>query len=68
MNRAVKTHRRVDLTNLMEAMNDILVSRGILADDNYHIIAGHDGSRVKYDKNEPRVEIVIAEMEKEETT
>lgn len=61
----MKTHRRVDLTNLMEAMDDILVSRGILADDNYHIIAGHDGSRVKCDKNNPRVEIVIAEMAKE---
>lgn len=59
----MKTKRRVDLTNLMEAMDDILVARGILADDNATIIAAHDGSRVLYDKALPRVEITITEME-----
>lgn len=59
----MKTRRRVDLVNLIEAMNDILVARGILADDNAGIIVSHDGSRVLYDKNNPRVEIEITEME-----
>lgn len=61
----MKTRRRVDLTNLMEAMDDILVARGILADDNSNIIAAHDGSRVLYDKALPRVEIEITDFEEE---
>ena len=58
----MKTHRRVDLVNLMEAMDDILVGKGILKDDNASVIAGHDGSRVLYDKENPRVEIEITEF------
>ena len=58
----MQTRRRVDLTNLMEAMDDILVARGILADDNSNVIAAHDGSRVLYDKALPRVEITITEI------
>ena len=57
------THRRVDLTNLLEALDDILVRAGVLADDHAGIIAGHDGSRVLYDKAAPRVEIFISEMD-----
>ena len=53
------TRRRVDLTNLLEAIDDIMVKSGILADDNYNIIASHDGSRVEYDKDNPRTEIEI---------
>lgn len=55
------THRRVDLTNLMEATHDILTdaSVGILKDDNCNIIKSVDGSRVEYDKENPRVEIEI---------
>ena len=58
----MKTRRKVDLTNLMEAMDDILVGRGILADDHAGIVAGHDGSRVLYDRDRPRVEITIETM------
>jgi hypothetical protein len=36
---------------------------GIIEDDNSQIVAGHDGSRVRYDKNNPRTEIEITEME-----
>lgn len=57
------THRRVDLVNLIEATCDILVAGGILPDDNSGIIAGHDGSRVAWDKGNPRVEIEISGME-----
>lgn len=61
----MQTRRKVDLVNLEEAMDDILVARGILADDNARIIAAHDGSRVLYDKAMPRVEITITEMEED---
>ena len=56
------THRKVDLTNLLEAIDDILVHYGILIDDNSNIIVGHDGSRVLYDKDNPRTEITITRM------
>lgn len=54
------TRRRVDLVNLLEATDDILVNAGVLADDNCKIVAAHDGSRVDYDKHNPRVEITIS--------
>ena len=53
------TRRRVDLVNLLEASDDVLVACGVLADDHSGIVAGHDGSRVRYDKRNPRVEITI---------
>ena len=53
------TRRKVDLTNLLEATDDILVKGGVLHDDNSGIIASHDGSRVYYDKQHPRTEIMI---------
>lgn len=55
------TRRKCDLTNLLEAVDDILVKTGLLADDNFTIIESHDGSRVFYDKNNPRTEIVITD-------
>ena len=57
------TKRRTDLTNLLEAVDDLLVSAGILADDHYGIVAGHDGSRCYVDRKLPRTEIVITKME-----
>ena len=54
-----QTARRVDLTNLLEAIDDILVKYGVLKDDNFQIIAGHDGSRVYIDREKPRTEIYI---------
>ena len=59
------TRRRVDLTNLMEATHDILVNCGVLADDNSKVIVSVDGSRVDYDKENPRTEIEITEVENE---
>lgn len=58
----MKTKRKVDLTNLLEAVDDILVKGGIVEDDNRDIIAMHDGSIVLYDKEKPRVEITIEEL------
>ena len=53
------TRRRVDLTNLLEATDDMLVKYEVLADDNRNIVATHDGSMVLYDKEHPRTEILI---------
>lgn len=53
------TKRRVDLSNLIEAVDDILVKAGVLEDDNYKIVQSHDGSRVLHDKENPRTEITI---------
>lgn len=57
------TRRVVDLTNLLEAADDVLVFAGVLADDNCRIVVAHDGSRVLYDKERPRTEITITAME-----
>lgn len=55
----MQTKRKVDLVNLIEGTLDILVDAKVLKDDNSKIAASHDGSRVDYDKENPRVEIEI---------
>ncbi len=55
----MKTKRRIDLNNLLEATTDVLVKYKILEDDNSNIVVSHDGSRVLYDKDNPRTEIII---------
>ena len=60
------TRRRVDLVNLLEATQDILVKGKVITDDNSQIIVSVDGSRVDYDKQNPRVEIYIEPLEIEE--
>lgn len=57
-----KTKHRVDLTNLLAATCDILKDCGVIADDNYKIVVSHDGSRVDFDKENPRVEIDIEKI------
>ena len=56
------TRRKVDLTNLLEATDDMLVHYKVIEDDNYNVIVSHDGSRVFYDKDNPRTEITIKKM------
>lgn len=53
------TKRKCDLTNLLEAVDDVMVKAGLLSDDNYTIIQSHDGSRVFVDKENPRTEVYI---------
>lgn len=53
------TRRKVDLTNLLSATMDCMVASKIIADDNCKIAASNDGSRVKHDKENPRVEVEI---------
>ena len=59
----MKTKRRVDGLNLLAAIDDILVKHGIINDDNRDTVCSHDGSRVLYDKNAPRTEIVITTVD-----
>lgn len=61
------THRRVDKTNLESALCDVLVKHGVIEDDNCRIVVSTDGSRVLYDKERPRTEIYITEMEERGT-
>lgn len=56
------TRRRCDLTNLLEAIDDVMVKGGVLSDDNYTVIASHDGCRVFVDKEKPRTEIIITKI------
>ena len=63
------TRRRVDLVNLEEALLDVLVRYCVIDDDNAEIVAAMDGSRVLYDKANPRTEVIIeylAEGEEDE--
>lgn len=56
------TRRKVDKTNLESAIMDVLVDAKILADDNRNIVAATDGTRVYYDKENPRTEIYIEDF------
>lgn len=57
------SRRRVDLSNLLEGIHDVLVKYDCLEDDNCNIIYSIDGSCVKYDKNYPRTEIEITKLD-----
>jgi Holliday junction resolvase RusA-like endonuclease len=59
----VPTFKDCDLPNLLNSIDDILVKAGVLADDSYKFINNHDGSRVLYDKQNPRTEIYIEVVE-----
>ena len=59
------TKRRVDLVNLEQALLDVLVKYGVLADDNSQIVVSMDGSYVDYDKEKSRTEVYIYEKEDE---
>lgn len=58
--------RRVDITNLHSALHDVLVASGVLKDDSSlspRIVVGTDGSRVLVDRENPRTEVEITEVE-----
>lgn len=57
-----KTRHKVDKTNLESALMDTLVTAGVLKDDsalNPEIVVTTDGSKVFYDKENPRTEVII---------
>ena len=57
-----ETKKKIDLPNLLNAIDDAMVKSGLIIDDNRDIIAAHDGSRVFHDKFNPRIEIKITEI------
>ena len=58
-----KSSRRLcDGLNLSAAMDDILTQARVIDDDHRDIVAGHDGTRVYYDKENPRVEVTISPL------
>lgn len=59
----MQSRRRVDLTNLLEALDDMLVKAEVIIDDNRDIIASHNDCLVLYDKDKPRIEIEIERKE-----
>lgn len=54
---------RVDLSALYEGIQDVLVELNVITDDNYTIVASHDGSGVFIDRENPRMEIEITAKE-----
>ncbi len=58
-----ESRRRIDLTNLLEALDDMLVKAEVIEDDCRDIVASHDGSRVYWDKENPRIEVEITKVE-----
>lgn len=57
------TRRKCDITNLLQATCDILVKYKVIEDDNYTIVQSTDGTRVYYDKENPRCEIKIEKLD-----
>lgn len=55
----MKTKGLVDLTNLNESLHDIMQEYNCIVDDDCKIIVSTDGSRVMYDKDNPRTEVTI---------
>lgn len=55
----MSTKRRVDITNLLSALDDMIVKAGVIKYDNRNIVASHYGSLVLYDKVRARIAIEI---------
>ena len=58
----VPNKRKRDLTNLENAIADILVKYKVLEDDNYNIIQSWDGSRIIYEKGREETIIEITKV------
>lgn len=59
----MKTKGLVDLTNLNESLHDIMQEYNCIVDDDCKIIVSTDGSRVMYDKENPRTEVTIKRID-----
>lgn len=55
---------RGDLAGYIQGLQDLLTKRGVWTDDK--IVRGNDGQRLRVDRQNPRVEVVITEMTPEE--
>lgn len=58
------TTTKVDLSALYEGIQDVFVELDVLTDDNYTIVASHDGSGVEVDRLNPRMEITITKKDR----
>ncbi len=58
-----KTRRQSDLVGHLQAIQDLLTHYKCIADDCRDIVGSTDGSKVLYDKNDPRTEITITRLE-----
>ena len=58
----VPNKRKRDLTNLENAIADILVKYKVLKDDNYNILQSWDGSRIIYEKGREETIIEITKV------
>ena len=59
-----KTLRKFDFDNMQATVNDVLVKAGILEDDSMlHVIPAIKGHGWEKDKEHPRVEITIKEIQ-----
>jgi len=52
-------YKVVDISNCIAAADDILVKYKVIKDDCFKYIAGHDGTRLMIDKENPRTEVYI---------
>jgi len=59
----VPDRRKRDLTNLENAIADILVKYKVIEDDNYNIIQSWDNSRIIYEKDREETIIEITKVE-----
>lgn len=59
------TSGAVDLSALYEGIQDLLVKKGMLLDDNSQLLLSHDGSGVSVDRGRPRIVIEITRKEPE---
>ena len=57
-----ESRRRIDITNLLSALDDMLVKAEVIEDDCRDVVVSHDGSRVYWDKENPRIEVEITEV------
>lgn len=55
-------HRKTDLSNKVESVNDMLVKYWLLEDDNWTVITQFTCKCLWVDKENPRVEIDILEL------
>ena len=62
----LKARYKADLTNLCQALHDVMVACGCVADDNCRIIASMDGTEAGWDKENPRTEVTITKKETKE--
>lgn len=59
-----KDKRKRDLSNLINAIQDVLVKYRIIEDDNYNIVKSLDGSRIIYRPDEePHIIVEITKYE-----